>query len=52
MFRQGEAHIVELAPPSVAKARPSAGNEGSRCGVGDLGLELSLQEANKGLTKG
>ena len=37
---------------SMAKAKPSAGNKGSGRGVGDLGLEFSPQEANKGLTKG
>lgn len=51
MSRQGRAHIGELAPLSVAKARPSAQSEGRGCGAGNLGLELSLQEANKDLTK-
>lgn len=52
MSRQRRAHVVELASLTVAKARPSAGNDGSGHGVRDLGLELLLQEANKGFTKG
>lgn len=39
-----KAHTVELASEARSKRRGH--------GVGDLGLEHSLQEANKGLTKG
>lgn len=52
MSRQGRAYVVEFSPLSVVKARASAENKGSGRGAGDLGLELSPQEENKGLTKG